>query len=48
MGESILRDREIPFQRGMDEKVYARYRKGIRLIFLNQDVDWEGCQKLSS
>ena len=47
MGESILRDREIPFQRGMDEKVYARYRKGIRLIFLNQDVDWEVLSKTS-
>ena len=40
MGESILRDRRslfqsVPFSEG------AAYRKGIRLIFLNRDVDNE-------
>ena len=38
MGESILRDREIPFEsaRSSDR---AAYRKGIGLIFPNRDVD---------
>jgi hypothetical protein len=40
MGESILRDRKILFESdsSSDESVY---RKGIRLIFLNQNVDIE-------
>ena len=43
MGQSILRDREIPFGKRffnlLDNLVY---RKGIRLKFLNQDVDIYG------
>ncbi len=40
MGESILRDRKILFE-SVPYSVGAAYRKGIRLIFLNQDVDNE-------
>ncbi len=40
MGESILRDRRIPFQSG-PSSVGPVYRKGIGLIFPNQDVDNE-------
>jgi len=39
MGESILRDRLVPF--GGDFFVSPAYRKGIGLIFPNQDVDIE-------
>ena len=38
MGESILRDRKILFESGLSSDGPG-YRKGIRLIFLNQDVD---------
>ena len=38
MGESILRDRKILFE-SVSSSDYTAYRKGIRLIFLNQDVD---------
>ena len=38
MGESILRDRKILFQSGPSSDGPA-YRKGIGLIFPNQDVD---------
>ena len=37
MGQSILRDREAPFQSG--QFFAPAYRKGIRLRFRNQDVD---------
>jgi len=40
MGESILRDRKILFESG-SSSVEPGYREGIRLIFLNQDVDIE-------
>ncbi len=40
MGESILRDRETLFESGPFSEGPA-YRKGIRLIFLNQEVDNE-------
>jgi hypothetical protein len=40
MGESILRDKKILFESG-SSSVEPDYRKGIRLIFLNQDVDIE-------
>jgi hypothetical protein len=40
MGESILRDRKILFESD-PSSVGSGYRKGIRLIFLNQDVDIE-------
>jgi hypothetical protein len=38
MGESILRDRKILFESDLSSDG-SGYRKGIRLIFLNQDVD---------
>ena len=40
MGESILRDRRIPFESD-PSSVGSAYRKGIGLIFPNQDVDNE-------
>jgi hypothetical protein len=40
MGESILRDRKILFESGASS-VVPGYRKGIGLIFPNQDVDNE-------
>ena len=40
MGESILRDKKILFE-SSSSSVELDYRKGIRLIFLNQDVDIE-------
>ena len=40
MGESILRDRKILFERGPFSEGPG-YRKGIGLIFPNQDVDNE-------
>ena len=40
MGESILRDRRILFESG-PSSVGPGYRKGIGLIFPNQDVDIE-------
>ncbi len=40
MGESILRDRRIPFESGPSSDGPV-YRKGIGLIFPNQDVDNE-------
>ena len=40
MGESILRDRKILFESGPFSEGPA-YRKGIGLIFPNQDVDTE-------
>ena len=46
MGESILRDRETPFGSGLFSESPA-YRKGIGLIFPNQDVDTEWRHKRS-
>ena len=40
MGESILRDRKILFESGLSSDGPG-YRKGIGLIFPNQDVDIE-------
>ena len=40
MGESILRDRLVPFG-SAEFSDSAAYRKGIGLIFPNQDVDTE-------
>jgi hypothetical protein len=40
MGESILRDRKILFESGASSDAPG-YRKGIGLIFPNQDVDIE-------
>ena len=40
MGESILRDRLVPF--GGDFFVSPAYRKGIGLIFPNRDVAADG------
>ena len=39
MGESILRDREIPYESNAIISVASPYRKGSRLRFRHEDVD---------